>query len=160
MKRLLAWFALLICLASPLAASDTPFTATLSNDELKAAGIDGLTPEQLGQLDKLVERYKTAEVKREVVKAVKAKREKEAGLENRDSVKRIESRVVGTVDGWSGETTFRLENGQVWKLANRETYINDRKVKNPAAILEKGGFGNYYWLRMEGFPGVRVVRVR
>ena len=142
------------------AAADTSFTSTLTPDELKAAGLDGLSSAQIERLDSLVERYKTSEVKREVVKAEKERREKNAGLEEKHPVSRIESRIVGNVDGWSGETTFRLENGQVWKLANRETYINDRRVKNPAAVLEKGMFGNYYWLRIEGFPGVRVKRIK
>jgi len=158
MKRLIAPLVLLLSCAVATAA-ETSFTSTLSPDDLKATGLDGLSAEQIQRLDALVEHYRSAEVKREVVKAEKKRRVEEAGLEFEHAIPRLESRIVGTVDGWSGGTTFTLENGQIWKLANRETYIHYKNVKNPPVVLEKATFGNY-WLRIDGFPGVRVRRVK
>lgn len=72
-----------------------------------------------------------------------------------NGVDEIESRIVGKFTGWSGNTTFRLENGQVWQQIEltRFTYRAD----SPVVTIRRGTFGGYR-LRVDGLN--RSVRVR
>lgn len=159
MKRFLAPV-LLILSCTIATAADATFTSTLTPEERIAAGVDGLTPAQLAQLDALVQRYRNAEVTREVVNAVKETHENEAGFDSRSIGTRIESKLIGACNGWNKNTHFRLENGQVWKVSNSDSiYHHTRKLTNPAVLIEPAAISGY-WLRIEGLPKVRVKRVK
>jgi hypothetical protein len=70
----------------------------------------------------------------------------------------IRSRVLGPFEGWSGRTEFRLENGQVWKQAERGDF--SANLSNPFVVIEKGLLGAFY-LHVEGYGSrVRVKRVK
>ena len=159
MKRLLAPVLLVLSFFAATAAGST-FTSTLGPDELSAAGIEGLTPAQIERLNELVERYKRAEVSREVVKAVKETHEKELGLDSQGSGTRIETILIGTCNGWKKDTRFRLENGQIWKVANSDSkYLHTKTLTNPAVVIEPAAISGF-WLKIEGLPKVRVKRVK
>ena len=68
---------------------------------------------------------------------------------------RIENRLVGEFTGWRGNTTFTLENGQVWRQAEdgRLSFRSD----SPLVTIRRGAFGTYR-LTVEGVN--RAVRVR
>ena len=75
-----------------------------------------------------------------------------------DDVNRIESRVVGEVDGLGQGKRFELENGQVWRQTDR-TERNYRAINPKVEIRE--GFMNSYRMRLEGLNArVRVRRVK
>jgi hypothetical protein len=159
MKSLIAPVLLILsCMIA--AAADVAFTSTLTPEERRATGVDALTPAQIAQLDALVQQYKNAEVTREVVKAVKETHESELGLDSRDSGTRIESRLIGTCSGWKKNALFRLENGQVWKVANSDSYYyHTKKLTSPAVLIETAAISGF-WLKIEGLPKVRVKRVK
>lgn len=161
MKRLIA--PILLVFSCVAATAATPkFTSTLASDELAAAGIDGLTPAQVERLNALIERYKSGEVSREVGEAVKVAREEEKQEASRRPVKpdkRIESRLVGSLNGWRGGTVFVLENGDKWQLSNPESYKHAKTVTNPEVRIEKS-IAVDYWMYIEGFPRVRVKRIQ
>lgn len=150
---------MLSCLAS---AAEPVFTSTLTDEEMGATGIGGLSPAQLARLNALVERYKAGEVAREVDVAVKVARE-EGNQEARRRTMRqeklyVESRIVGDISGWEGGTMFHLENGEIWQQSNQERYYYGR-VKNPKVVIKEAGLsGN--WMFIEGFPPLRVRRVQ
>jgi hypothetical protein len=161
MKRLIA--PVLLILSCMLAsAADAPFTSTLTPEERKAAGVDALTPEQLARLDAFVQRYNAGEVAREVDVAVKVAREEEKQEARRRIMKEekldVESRIVGDISGWKGGTIFNLENGEAWQQSNQESYYYGR-VSNPKVVIKEAGLsGN--WMFIEGFPPLRVRRVK
>ncbi|TVQ40050.1 MAG: hypothetical protein EA370_04120 [Wenzhouxiangella sp.] len=71
----------------------------------------------------------------------------------------IRSRIVGTFDGWRGDTEFELENGMVWRQAEVGTFAI-RAVENPEVQIRPGMFGAWR-LRVEGYNSqVRVERIR
>lgn len=71
---------------------------------------------------------------------------------------KIESRVVGKVDGLEQGTRFELENGQIWRQADR-THRNYRATSPRVEIRE--GFMNSYRMRLEGLNArIRVRRVK
>lgn len=54
----------------------------------------------------------------------------------------INSSIVGTFDGWDGDTVFELENGMVWKQAeNGSHYV--APMENPAVEIRPGLFGTW-----------------
>lgn len=67
--------------------------------------------------------------------------------------KRIESRIVGTFEGWRQGTRFKLENGQTWESIGTGTF-NVRKIESPPVVLERDFLGQLK-MKIEGV-GTRV----
>lgn len=121
-----------------LADDDFPgIRKLMSDDEFRSTGLDGLAPEELEALDAWLLRYTAgdAEVLQETNDSVREAREA------RDD-RGIVSRIVGDFEGWSGETVFRLENGQVWeqRLDGRFRY---RGEPNPEVRIDRNWVGFY-----------------
>jgi len=80
------------------------------------------------------------------------------GKVSRDDSNEINSRISGEFNGWTGDTQFRLENGQIWKQSGNgflKVSMNNPKVK-----IEAGTFGGYI-LSVEGYNSrVKVKRVK
>jgi hypothetical protein len=75
-----------------------------------------------------------------------------------ETIDEIQSRLIGELDGWSGETTFTLENGQVWQQAEAGRLV--LQANAPLVTIRRGAFGSYR-LSVEGVNrAVRVRRVR
>lgn len=68
----------------------------------------------------------------------------------------IVSRLSGTFTGWSGDTEFKLENGQIWEQ-NNDSILSIAAIPNPQIMITKGVF-NAYYLSVNGVMG--SVRVR
>lgn len=70
----------------------------------------------------------------------------------------IRSRIVGEFRGWSGNTVFQLENGQIWKqVGSGSAFI---RLDSPEVTIERGALGAFF-LRVEGIGGrVKVKRIR
>ncbi|MDG2228582.1 MAG: hypothetical protein P8L74_00500 [Gammaproteobacteria bacterium] len=70
----------------------------------------------------------------------------------------INSRILGIFNGWSGETTFELENGQVWKKTGNG--FLSANVNNPKINIKKGALGSFT-LSVEGFnSSIKVKRIK
>jgi biotin carboxyl carrier protein len=67
---------------------------------------------------------------------------------------RIESRITGDFYGWTGNTVFRLENGQVWKQAG-PGYFRVH-LENPKIVVKKLLIG--YVLMVDGYAKEVFVR--
>ena len=68
---------------------------------------------------------------------------------------RIESRIVGRFTGWTGNTVFKLENGQIWKQA-ATGYFTNVDLDNPEVVIKKLTFG--YLLTLPGHGETVFVR--
>ena len=68
--------------------------------------------------------------------------------------KRIESRIVGSFDGWRQGTRFKLENGQTWESIGTSTF-NVRKIEAPTVVLERDFLGQLK-MKIDGI-GTRVA---
>jgi hypothetical protein len=80
------------------------------------------------------------------------------GLERGDRTE-INSRIVGSFSGWSGDDVFELENGMVWKQAESGT-LSIATIENPEVRIRPGFFGSWQ-LQVEGSNRrVRVERIR
>jgi hypothetical protein len=69
----------------------------------------------------------------------------------------IESQISGEFTGWSGETIFKLINGQIWQQA---TYAYTYTYKyRPKVIIFRSGGG--YEMQVDGMDSrIRVTRIK
>jgi hypothetical protein len=80
------------------------------------------------------------------------------GFENRVAAAgpdRLESRVIGKVQGLDEGTRFRLENGQVWAITERTGGFYN--LDNPKVAITRGALGNFF-MTIEGANGTPRVR--
>lgn len=69
---------------------------------------------------------------------------------------RIESQIDGEFTGWSGDTVFRLTNGQVWKQSHYAYHYHYAYRPKVLIFRESGRFK----MRVTGVSGeLEVVRV-
>lgn len=89
----------------------------MSPEEFERAGLDQLSAEQRSALNEWLVRYTAGEAY--VVQAT--------SQDVRAAVPefRLEARIVPPFTGWSGQTLFRLDNGQFWKQRIKGRYRHD-----------------------------------
>lgn len=155
------------------------FTRTLTPEKMRAAGLAKLTPEELAELEILVQQYKagepgsapasaTAATPTEAGKAPAAPEPNQAAKASKIlpawvgallTLERIgskgakpeamESRIKGEFSGWEKRTMFRLENGQVWTQVNDDTYVHAPVLQSPKVKITPASFGTF-WMDVEG----------
>lgn len=122
----------------------------MSAEEFSRAGLDRLTPEQVRALNEWLVRYTAGEAY--VVQTTSE--------EVRAAVPefRIEARILPPFTGWTGQTLFRLDNGQVWRQRIKGRYMfsgDDTRV-----VITRNLLG-FYNLKLEATGravGVEPVR--
>ena len=171
-------------------AGEGSFTQTVKPDDLSAAGLDKLSPAELAKLDQLVEDYKSRAVEEARRQAGSAKaaqpnaekagdhapaRAAAAGkAQNRPPSKAtvlvapgatveyqpVESRILGSLDGWDPHSVFMLENGQCWTVANNDRYYAGKTVDNPKVVIRPVRTFGGFKMSIEGIGEVRVRLLR
>jgi hypothetical protein len=140
-------------------------------EEFKAAGLDKLSEDELQHLDAYLQGYRQATQKKAAEQAkVKADEEikkanqkadeaekateqvKKEAASNRSKLDALVSRVDGHIDGVTGRTIIRLEDGSVWKQVNSIDHRDDRYkasiTDRPTAVVMHTVLG--YKMRIEG----------
>lgn len=122
----------------------------MSAEEFSRTGLDKLTPEQLRALNAWLVRYTAGEAY--VVQTTSE--------EVRAAVPefRLEARIVQPFSGWSGQTLFHLDNGQVWRQRIKGRYMfsgDDTRVVITRNLL---GFYNMTLVSSGRSVGVEPVR--
>ena len=169
--------AFLLCVHTAAIAGD--FARTLTPEKIRAAGLAKLTPEELAQLETLVQEYKAGE-SASAPPATTASQTTTAGgnpaaqvpspevkpskllpswvgalltLERigKKGVKSeaMENRIKGEFSGWEKRTLFRLENGQVWTQVNDDSYVHAPVLQSPKVKITPASFGTF-WMDVEG----------
>lgn len=142
-------------------AAEKNFTARLSAEEFKAAGLDKLSEAERAQLDRLIAGEKLAAVTAAVAEvkaatppapAAEAKPARSSWVRllpgTRIEYETVETSLVGEFRGWHGGTRFRLANGQVWKQIDSSTYATPPQPGGKVWI-EPGALGSFF-LRFDG----------
>jgi hypothetical protein len=81
-----------------------------------------------------------------------------AGRESGGGAQQVQSRYDGEFTGWSGNTLFRLENGQVWKQSQSGRV--DFRASRPLVTIKRSALGAYR-LNVQGLDqSIRVERVK
>lgn len=159
-------FCSLLLFTATAGAADGDFVRTLTPEETQSAGLTKLSPAERARLEELVERYRAGRMA-VAEKAVEARSVEPAKskklmpdwvgaliiLQHAESKpagdQTLESRLTGDFTGWSGRSTFRLENGQLWAQANGDSYDYSPALHSPKVKIYPASFGSY-WLEVEG----------
>jgi hypothetical protein len=123
--------------------------ALMSPQEYEAAGIGRLTPAELEALNQWLVRY-TAEDAAVML---------ETDEEVREAVQEQEiiSVIQQPFSGWSGDTIFKLENGQVWQQRGSGNYRY--MGKHPKVKINKNFMGFFRMELLESGKAVKVKRL-
>lgn len=151
-----------LLLALPVAASAAEFSSLeerMSGEDFRAAGLERLSPDELARLNDWLRRNWPHSAAAAAQAPAGATQEDRRGLfESPAADGPIISRIEGTFTGWNSNTSFRLENGMVWRVAEAAS-LSARPIENPAVTIEPGVFSAWY-LQVEGYNSkVKVRRV-
>lgn len=145
-----------IASAAPAAAQPVvaPIEQRFTPEQLRATGLDGLSSEQLALLNRLLREERQEE-----------RREKQLAAPSRDdrgahtaAAAPVSAQLPGEFRGWSKGTTFRLANGQAWRVTDGELYLGEPR-QNVRLTVTPGFMGAWY-LQAEGeSPRAKVQRV-
>lgn len=147
--RLTACLLLLGWLAPAFAQSFSTLEERMSVTQFRAAGLDKLSPEELAALNAWLQQNIDLSQAAPVAHATD-RRLLDAGKGT------IRSRIPGQFQGWSGKTTFQLENGQVWQQVGNDPWYG-AKLEDPVAIIEPSFMGSYR-LKIEGYNATTKVK--
>ena len=145
-------------MAVPTAHAEPPYVPVeqrLSAEEMRATGLDTLTPDQLQLLNRLLRE----EREQAVTAAVVQSQRDEAGLRHRRAApEAVSGAVRGTVRGWSRGDVVVLDNGQRWRVTDGSLVLRKAAI-DPKVTIAPGMLGAWY-LQMEGqTPKLKVQRV-
>lgn len=147
--------ALFATVAAAQAPQQSPATLEerMSQAELKASGLDHLSPEELKYLN---EWLRTHGAGPQQAMSANGQPVFYPDTSARDT---IESHIAGLFTGWRGHTIFKLDNGQEWKQAESGAY-DAGKFQDPVVRIKPMLLGS--WLMyVEGCGcSVRVQRIK
>jgi hypothetical protein len=157
----------LFCTALP-GASGAAETSTfpgvqrlMSDQEFADSGLDKLSPQEIKALNQWLIRYTAGEAQvlvttdEEVKAQVLVTTDEE--VKAADHSLEILSSIVPPFKGWSGDTVFKLENGQVWQQRRRGNYFyagSDTRVS-----ITKNFMGFHKLTVLESGKSVQVNRL-
>lgn len=140
-------------LGSSPALAERPYVAIeqrLSAEQMRATGLDQLSPEQLSLLNQLL-RDEHTQVAVESVAAERVRKKSE-------DTAVVSSRLNGEFRGWKTGAVFELENGQRWRAMDGEFYTTKR-LPNPNVTVKPSAFGTWY-MQVEGANvNIKVKRI-
>lgn len=185
MKRSLLVLVLLMAVVR-VWAGEAGFSGSLTPADVKATGLDRLSPAERQRLDELIASYKqdtVAAAQKTAAEAVVARQAAEAetkaakaevaeakaskkGFFSKAKVMivpgtqieylEIKSTIPGLFSGWEARTVFHLANGQRWQVANNDSYYTPKQENVEVAIRPAGTGG--FWMY---FPTLKSrVRVK
>jgi hypothetical protein len=130
---------------------------SMTAQEFKAAGLDKLSSDELRHLNAWLQGDRQ---KVETKAAEKATQEatKKTESEVRTKMDSLLSRVDGTFTGLTGTTVIKLEDGTVWKQANRDDRYRAQITDRPPVKVTHTTFG--YKMRVVGTGEFYVDPVR
>lgn len=123
----------------------------MTGKEFRDAGLHKLSDDELAALNRWIRQRSLAENEIEELARERAERadggssgaaSDRRGFSDGGDEQPIESRLVGTFDGWSGDTEFELENGMVWRQLEPDRF-EVSEVENPSVTITPGLFGSW-----------------
>ena len=124
----------------------------MTPEEFGAAGLGKLTAAELEALNRWLLRYTAGEA---TVLRTSSDAVREATRKTGATV--IRSRIAGPVEGWSGRTQFRLENGQIWQQRMSGSWRH--RADSPEVEIRKNLLGMWEMRLLESGRQVGVTRI-
>jgi hypothetical protein len=167
MKKLLLAVMALLCTQTILAqTSFSSLEEQMTGKDFQATGLEKLSAEELEALNSWIRSRSLATLDSPKAGSGAVYTEQSGdsrGFENeqmRNADKStITSRLVGSFEGWDGQTVFTLENGMIWEQADKDKFYV-KSVENPVVTIEPGAFRTWR-LSVEGYASeCRVERIQ
>ncbi|WIO74178.1 hypothetical protein QP938_12890 [Porticoccaceae bacterium LTM1] len=150
MKKTIFVFLFLLSMFNPSYGDDFPgIKKLMTEQQFQSSGLHKLTPTEIDSLNQWLIQY-TAHDAKTIRQTTKEVREAESAL--------IESEIDGVFYGWSGKTTFKLKNGQLWEQRDKGSW--ETEINSPKVEIKKNIFG-FYKLHIVGtnrYIGVKRVK--
>ena len=108
----------------------------MNAEEFRAAGLDKLSADELGHLDQWLLHFLAYDSQQVLKTDTVVKELQKAG---------VRRRIAGHFSGWSGQTVFTLDNGEVWKQRLPGRYAVS--IDNPEVEIARNLLG-FYELRV------------
>lgn len=146
--------AVLLCVTGIASADQQDFDVlkAMSVADFRASGLDKLSDAQIKALDAWFAGYQ----KQHGCDPAAGQAAAEQAPAADDS---ISSYISGEFRGWSGGTTFHLDNGQVWEQMDDAVLTLGART-NPKVTISRGLFNSYY-MSVEGVRDtVQVKRIK
>ena len=116
----------------------------LSEENFETLGLRKLSANELRELSKWIENYKTYPN----FEGVTADIEEDYFLV---------SAIDGNFEGWSGSTIFRLKNGQIWQQRLSGKWKYNKQLPN---VRIKKNFFGYFVMRVDDRKSIGVKRIK
>jgi len=133
----------------------------MTGKEFDAAGLEKLSPQELAELNAWIRKHSLATLATTPAKTatVDTAASKEKDSDKDEERTTVTSKLIGTFNGWDGQTVFKLENGQIWAQKGKKKFHSE-DIENPAITIEPGMFG-VWRLHVEGVDeDCRVLRIQ
>lgn len=154
-RRILAGLSCLLMAIQVSAGEFTPVEKKMTPEQMKAAGLDKLSSSELSYLNDWLDGKIDEAVEAEIKKDEKNWLGFNKSKNERDN---IELTIDGEFKGWSGNTLFRMTNGQVWKQIGEGSYRYN--ADSPKVRMEPKSLGSWK-MYVEGVSrGVKVKRIK
>jgi hypothetical protein len=125
MKSLLVLLGIYTVLVISATAQQLAIDQVMSSDELKNTGVSTLSQVQRKELDRWLNRYS------HLLLAEKKK--------NNECDPAFETHIEGEFKGWSGETIYKLGNGQIWQQATYHYHYHYAYAPDVTVFAVAGG---------------------
>jgi len=122
----------------------------MSAAQFEAAGLHKLTADERRALDRWLVSY-TAEEAPEMLRSNPEVRAAEEAI-------RIEASINQPFNGWTGDTLFHLDNGQVWRQRLKGRYFH--RGEDTAVVIERNVLGYFRMTLLSSGKSIGVTRVR
>ena len=134
-------------------ADDEPpgIESLMTPEDFAASGLDKLTEAEREHLSEWVDRYREGAVKGPEPRKTSEDLAEEKEVE-------ITAKVIPAFTGWSGKTTFRLDNGQVWQ--QRQTGKLRYSGDDSSVLIYQNLMGGFMLKHTETGRAVGVKRIR
>jgi hypothetical protein len=159
--HLLVCTAFALLLANRASAQNADFPGVqkaMSPQAYEAAGLNKLSADERARLDEFIRGYAAASSEKAATAAVDEAAKD--GKVRRNEPEVIQSSIVGRFTGYTGRSTFTLEDGSVWKQS-QQVSRNFPPVDSPPVIVIKGtSMLAGYRMYIAGGGNLRVSRVK
>ena len=140
-------------LSSPAAGTAkgtwTGLRQMMGAEEFHAAGLDKLSPQELQRLDQWLKQFVAYDSEQII------KQDKDIQALQQVPVRR---RIAGHFSGWSGDTIFTLDNGEVWKQRLSGRYFAN--LESPEVEIRKNMLGFYEMRIVKTGRKIGVTRLK
>lgn len=164
LARVLAVATIALSLTAPAALAQSKIEQQMSAEQFKAAGLDQLSPQQLGNLNAWLNRTLDSETSKAAIKAKEETRElvkhENRGFLGSGSRETVVAGLPGPFTGFRRGQTYVLDNGQEWRQEDNADLPGVR-LDSPQVRITPGVIGNVWYMAVQGYnTRAKVTRTK